>query len=82
MATRTKRKDPAAAALAEYAAAPAGAHALAPRRAQPGYSITSNLIGPEVSLSADGDGIVRISTSEQARLADALGLPIIKAQED
>ncbi len=54
-------------------------HAAVPRLAAPNADLTSDLLGPRVGLRADEFGIVRPSDPDEVRLADALGLAVLRS---
>lgn len=77
MASQTK--DPREAALAAALAEKPAFHAAVPRLAWPGADLTSSQLGPRIELSADEFGIVRPTGPDAVRLADALGLPVLRS---
>lgn len=77
MASKKDRAAAMKAALAEelpFAAA-------APRVAAPNADLTSDVLGRRVELHADEFGIVRPADPDAVRLADALGLPILRSSD-
>jgi len=75
MATKKERAAALEAALAEESPF----HAAVPRLASPGADLTSDVLGPRIELLADEFGIVRPASTDAVRLADALGLPVLRS---
>lgn len=75
MATKKDRAAALAAALVEQPSF----HAAVPRLAAPNADLTSDLLGPRIELRADEFGIVRPSSPDAVRLADALGLAVLRS---
>jgi hypothetical protein len=56
-------------------------HAAAPRLAAPNADLTSDVLGTRIALHSDEFGIVRPTDSDAVRLADALGLPVLRSAD-
>lgn len=77
MASKKSRTAALEAALSEELPFPAAAR----RLAAPDANLTSDVLGRRVELLADEFGIVRPADPDAVRLADALGLAVLRAAD-